>query len=227
MNGDARYARQVFLNLAINACQAMTSGGSLRLVAAPSSRGRAKCGWRTRGSAHRAGAPVRIFDLYFTTKERGTGIGLSMVYRIIQMHDGEIEVQSTPGRGTTFRGLLPRGHKDIEMPRKLLPLACFVLTSAVFAAGCGSKRAASVPDGPPLAMSEPPRVFAPIEEEPVASTPVAQETPTPAPDRFRKTCPPARRSTPAESERPEQPPQQTTPVPTPEAPRELRAASAD
>jgi signal transduction histidine kinase len=52
----------------------------------------------------------RIFDLYFTTKERGTGIGLSMVYRIIQLHDGEIEVQSTPGRGTTFRVLLPRAQ---------------------------------------------------------------------------------------------------------------------
>jgi signal transduction histidine kinase len=50
----------------------------------------------------------KIFNLYFTTKERGTGIGLSMVYRIIQMHDGEVEVQSTPGRGTTFRVLLPR-----------------------------------------------------------------------------------------------------------------------
>jgi len=50
----------------------------------------------------------RIFDLYFTTKERGTGIGLSMVYRTIQIHDGEIEVQSTPGGGTTFRVLLPQ-----------------------------------------------------------------------------------------------------------------------
>jgi signal transduction histidine kinase len=52
----------------------------------------------------------KIFDLYYTTKEKGTGIGLSMVYRIIQMHDGEIEVQSTPGRGTTFRVLLPRAN---------------------------------------------------------------------------------------------------------------------
>jgi signal transduction histidine kinase len=49
----------------------------------------------------------RIFDLYFTTKDDGTGIGLSMVYRIVQMHDGEVEVQSTPGRGTTFTIQLP------------------------------------------------------------------------------------------------------------------------
>ena len=49
----------------------------------------------------------RIFDLYFTTKPEGSGIGLSIVYRIVQLHGGEIEVQSTEGRGTTFRILLP------------------------------------------------------------------------------------------------------------------------
>ena len=49
---------------------------------------------------------ARIFDLYFTTKEHGSGIGLSLVYRTVQLHDGEIEVQSTPGHGTTFRILL-------------------------------------------------------------------------------------------------------------------------
>jgi signal transduction histidine kinase len=52
----------------------------------------------------------RIFDLYFTTKDHGTGIGLSMVYRMVQMHDGEVEVQSTPGRGTTVTLLLPRAE---------------------------------------------------------------------------------------------------------------------
>ena len=50
----------------------------------------------------------RIFDLYFTTREKGSGIGLSMVYRTVQLHDGEIEVQSTPGVGTTVRMLLPQ-----------------------------------------------------------------------------------------------------------------------
>ena len=51
----------------------------------------------------------RIFDLYYTTKPEGSGIGLSIVYRIVQLHGGEIEVQSTEGRGTTFRLLLPLG----------------------------------------------------------------------------------------------------------------------
>jgi len=50
----------------------------------------------------------RIFDLYFTTREQGSGLGLSMVYRTVQLHDGTIDVESTPGRGATFRVRLPR-----------------------------------------------------------------------------------------------------------------------
>ena len=55
-----------------------------------------------------ADALDRIFDLYFTTRPEGSGLGLSIVYRIAQLHGGEIEVQSTEGRGTTFRLLIPR-----------------------------------------------------------------------------------------------------------------------
>lgn len=50
---------------------------------------------------------AKIFDLYFTTKDTGTGIGLSLVYRAIQLHHGEINVESTPGKGTTFVINLP------------------------------------------------------------------------------------------------------------------------
>ena len=45
----------------------------------------------------------RIFDLYYTTKPKGSGIGLSLVFRTVQLLDGEIDVQSTLGRGTTFK----------------------------------------------------------------------------------------------------------------------------
>ena len=110
VNGDAAMLRQAFLNLAINACQAMPQGGSLRLMSAPASRQRVEIKVEDTGVGIAPEHLGRIFDLYYTTKERGTGIGLSMVYRIIQMHDGEIEVQSTPGRGTTFRVLLPRAN---------------------------------------------------------------------------------------------------------------------
>ena len=110
VNGDSAMLRQVFLNLCLNACQAMPQGGTLRLSAAAASGDRVEITFEDTGVGIPADHLGKIFDLYFTTKDHGTGIGLSMVYRIVQLHDGEIEVQSTPGRGTTFRVLLPRTH---------------------------------------------------------------------------------------------------------------------
>ena len=100
--------RQAFLNLALNACQAMPNGGTLR-IRCDAVRGRmVAISFADTGTGIKPEHLQRIFDLYFTTKEKGSGIGLSMVYRTVQMHDGEIEVQSTPGGGTTFRVLLPQ-----------------------------------------------------------------------------------------------------------------------
>jgi signal transduction histidine kinase len=112
VNGDASMLRQAFLNLAINGCQAMPDGGTLRLTCAPAPGDRVEVRVEDSGIGIPPEHLEKIFDLYFTTKDHGTGIGLSMVYRIIQMHDGELEVQSTPGSGTTFRILLPRAHEQ-------------------------------------------------------------------------------------------------------------------
>ena len=49
----------------------------------------------------------KIFNLYFTTKKTGSGIGLAMTYRVLQLHNGALDFESTPGEGTTFRLLLP------------------------------------------------------------------------------------------------------------------------
>ena len=100
--------RQALLNLALNACQAMPDGGTLSIAAAPTSRGRVEIDVEDTGVGIPPENLSRIFDLYFTTKEKGSGIGLSMVYRIVQLHDGEVEVQSTPGHGTTFRLIFPQ-----------------------------------------------------------------------------------------------------------------------
>jgi signal transduction histidine kinase/HAMP domain-containing protein len=108
VNGDPTMLRQAFLNIALNACQAMPNGGILRIQCESVRGRRVSVSFVDTGVGIRPDHLQRIFDLYFTTKEKGSGIGLSMVYRTVQMHDGEIEVQSTPGAGTTFRVLLPQ-----------------------------------------------------------------------------------------------------------------------
>jgi signal transduction histidine kinase len=107
VNGDPAMLRQAFLNLGLNACQAMPEGGTLRIQGKPAGR-RVQVLVSDNGTGILPEHLDKIFDLYFTTKSKGSGIGLSMVYRIVQMHDGEIEIESTPGKGTTFRILLPR-----------------------------------------------------------------------------------------------------------------------
>jgi signal transduction histidine kinase len=108
INADPGMLQQALLNLTINACHAMPDGGTLRLVCRPASRRRVEVMIEDTGVGIPPENLSRIFDLYFTTKEKGSGIGLSMVFRIVQLHDGEVEVQSTPGHGTKFRLLFPQ-----------------------------------------------------------------------------------------------------------------------
>jgi signal transduction histidine kinase/PAS domain-containing protein len=108
INGDAAMLRQALLNLGINATQAMPSGGVLRFRASALGQHQVEVVVEDTGVGIKPEHLQKIFDLYFTTREKGSGIGLSMVYRTVQLHDGEIEVRSTPGVGTTFRLLLPR-----------------------------------------------------------------------------------------------------------------------
>ena len=108
INADPGMLSQALLNLALNACQAMPDGGTLKLSCRTASRRRVEIDIEDTGVGIPPEHLGRIFDLYFTTKEKGSGIGLSMVYRIVQLHDGEVEVQSTPGRGTRFRLIFPQ-----------------------------------------------------------------------------------------------------------------------
>ena len=108
INADPAMLSQAILNLALNACQAMPNGGTLKLACRTSSRHRVEIDVEDTGVGIPPEHLQKIFDLYFTTKEKGSGIGLSMVYRIVQLHDGEVEVQSTPGVGTRFRLIFPQ-----------------------------------------------------------------------------------------------------------------------
>jgi signal transduction histidine kinase/HAMP domain-containing protein len=108
VTADRTLMRQALLNLALNAVQAMPHGGVLRFVGKVASDRRVALDVEDTGLGISPEHLSRIFDLYFTTREGGSGIGLSMVFRTVQLLDGHIEVQSTPGRGTTFTILLPQ-----------------------------------------------------------------------------------------------------------------------
>jgi signal transduction histidine kinase len=107
VNADPAMLRQAVLNLALNGCQAMPGGGTLRIACRAAARRRVEVDVEDTGVGIPPEHLEKIFDLYFTTKEHGSGIGLSMVYRIVQLHDGDVEVQSTPGSGTRFRLSFP------------------------------------------------------------------------------------------------------------------------
>ena len=117
---DASMVQQVVLNLVVNARDAMSDGGTIRIALGTTTlQGGA-------GSAAGPGIYVtlavsdsgvgmdmqtvdRIYEPFFTTKEegKGTGLGLAMVHGIVKQHGGAIELETTPGRGTTFTVLFP------------------------------------------------------------------------------------------------------------------------
>lgn len=105
---DRAMVRQALLNLALNAIEAMPNGGTLTLRVLPAPDEQIEIDVVDTGIGIEPEHLARIFDLYFTTREQGSGLGLSMVYRTVQLHDGTIEVQSSPGHGATFRVRLPR-----------------------------------------------------------------------------------------------------------------------
>lgn len=105
---DRAMVRQALLNLALNAIEAMPSGGTLALRARSVEDQQVQIDVVDTGIGIKPEHLGRVFDLYFTTREQGSGLGLSMVYRTVQLHDGTIEVESSPGHGATFRVRLPR-----------------------------------------------------------------------------------------------------------------------
>jgi len=110
---DRALLKQALLNLIFNAIEAMPSGGKLTLGL--ERRGEsAEIQVRDTGKGIAPEHRGRIFQLFFTTRPGGSGIGLASAYKVIQMHDGSIDFESLVGVGTTFRIELP-------LPRALEP----------------------------------------------------------------------------------------------------------
>lgn len=101
LRGDADLIKQALLNLVTNAIEAMRDGGSLRLTASENNQ-HISLEVADTGPGIPAAVRDRVFQLYFTTKERGSGIGLALTYRAVQLLNGTIAFSSEEGRGTTF-----------------------------------------------------------------------------------------------------------------------------
>lgn len=108
VQGDEGKLQQVFLNLFVNAVDAMPGGGTLR-VATRQFEGGVEVTVSDTGEGIKSDDMVRIYDPFFTTKRdrKGTGLGLAVSYGIIRQHGGAISVDSQPGRGASFTVLLP------------------------------------------------------------------------------------------------------------------------
>ena len=104
--GDRALLKQAVFNLVLNATEAMPSGGQLRLVLSR----RGEMAEITVGDTGNGIPPEnrqKVFQLFFTTRPGGNGIGLASTFRIVQLHNGSIDFTSEVGRGTTFRIELP------------------------------------------------------------------------------------------------------------------------
>ncbi len=110
-NVDADLLKQAALNVIENGAQAMPEGGKLEVTLEVDRRS-AIILIADEGVGIPDEIRDRIFDLYFTTKSGGSGIGLAMTYRILQLHHGGIEVQSREDRGTEFRLRIPLAATD-------------------------------------------------------------------------------------------------------------------
>jgi len=111
---DADLVKQAVLNIVLNGVQAMPHGGELMLVGNRADD-EAMLEVRDQGTGIPLEVRDKIFNLYFTTKKNGSGIGLAMAYRVMQLHNGSVEYESQEGQGTTFRLRLPLSLAEVDV----------------------------------------------------------------------------------------------------------------
>jgi signal transduction histidine kinase len=109
---DYALLRQAVMNVVINAIESMNNPGKIEIAVSRSDEEHLLC-----VSDEGPGIPPeiqpKIFNLYFTTKRRGSGIGLAMSYRVVQLHEGTLDFESEAGKGTTFRFRFPQDTKRV------------------------------------------------------------------------------------------------------------------
>jgi signal transduction histidine kinase len=113
IKADLDFMKQALLNVVINGVQAMPHGGVLT-ISARQHEDVVVAEIRDRGTGIPREVQEKIFELYFTTKQEGNGIGLAQTYQILQWHYGSVEFESTEGEGTTFRFRIPLATSSLR-----------------------------------------------------------------------------------------------------------------
>ncbi|HWQ26877.1 MAG TPA: ATP-binding protein [Chlorobaculum sp.] len=107
IRADGEKLRQAFLNIVLNALQATPPDGRVVISASVNDKGACEITFRDTGPGIDSDHLNRIFEPFFTTKQDGTGLGLAISKKIVESHNGLLQVESSPGKGTTVRISLP------------------------------------------------------------------------------------------------------------------------
>lgn len=112
VRADRSLLRQAVMNVVLNGIESMQRAGRVRLVVTPGAGGHV-LSVSDEGCGIAPEIRDKIFNLYFTTKGRGSGIGLAMTYRVVQLHGARLDFDSRPGQGTTFRFTFPAAARPV------------------------------------------------------------------------------------------------------------------
>jgi len=104
---DVDLLKQALLNIVLNGCQAMPDGGTLTIETGRLIDGRVEVLIQDQGPGIPEEIREKIFNLYYTTKPQGSGIGLAQAFRAAQLHDGRVVLDTEAGKGACFRIILP------------------------------------------------------------------------------------------------------------------------
>jgi signal transduction histidine kinase len=118
VKADLDFMKQAILNVVINGIQAMTQGGQLT-ISARRDESMVVMEIRDTGNGIPKEAQEKIFELYFTTKKGGSGIGLAQTYQIMQWHYGSVDFETAEGQGTTFRLRMPLAESSLDAMREV------------------------------------------------------------------------------------------------------------
>ena len=118
VKADLDFMKQAILNVVINGIQAMGTGGQLT-ISALREESTVLVEIHDTGAGIPKEAQEKIFELYFTTKKGGSGIGLAQTYQIMQWHYGSVDFETAEGKGTTFRLRLPLAESSLDTMREV------------------------------------------------------------------------------------------------------------